>query len=323
MRIILLVFLMSQVLSASTLKQSVSGFSGRTCTAYLHLPKNTTPSALVYYEWGSGIASVAHYIPVELIDLFSAGKIAVLTADKIGLSPATQSVPVGEVDTEAVVDRQVYIHITTAERVECGKNALIWALQSGRFTTDQGIFFQGHSEGAQVIALIYQDWLSSANPIAKSVRALLSSGSVIDDWKYILDYQLAEDEKKEPGITQKIWDALAQKDDETFMNWGGTGYRWIEAALKTPSMSTVYDNLALAEAPASFQFFHGLQDPLIRASALQDYEAKNLEKIRLKEKALSLHAHYYQCGHSLNSAGQQDIGNFIKACLNSTRPYCW
>jgi hypothetical protein len=308
-----ILFLAPQFAWAEVLIQPVAGYEGRTCTAYLHVPENTEPSALLYYEWGTGIGSVANYIPIEETDLFSAGRMAILTVDKPGISPKNNT------SNEAIVDHAAYDLYTTRERMECGKNALHWALSLNKFTTDRGIFFQGHSEGTQVVTYVYQLLLKTEPELVKKVRALILSGTVLDAEIDVINWQL---DQEPPGFKEKFWDAYARKDDAFMLAWGEVAYVRFSSGINSPAMTTVYDDLASFHAPAAFEFFHGLNDMNLKVSSLEAYESANAQKIKDGKPGLSMQARYYQCAHSINPAGRKDIGNFVQGCLESAKAYC-
>lgn len=172
--------MLNSLIFAVTLTTKVLGAGDLTCNVYLHYPDNTRGE--LPFFWSQRDAGTYSQSRVEdLADLprvlVKAGRGVVLVVDEPGIEP-DPATPSGFKVNEAV-----RAQVTPNDLVNCGLNAVAWAMTKPSASMQRGIGFHGLGSGTEVVARTYLRGLKTAAtwlPALKLVELASAQPAVLE-----------------------------------------------------------------------------------------------------------------------------------------------
>jgi surfactin synthase thioesterase subunit len=332
--LLLLASLFSISANAATLTHTVNAGDGLTCNAYLFVPDQDQADSepkrlpLVAIQTGTGIYTHSDKANISfgLSEFYEQKKIVVLMMDKPGITanPTT---------TDGFdLNRTIFTRYTIKHLIECEHEALIWAKSNEHVLTNSPLYLFGHSEGAVVMVQLLSKLVKSKSPLVDSIKAVFLSGTPMEGLKEIVDKQvIAQGEETFSQYTN----ALITKNDEWFMNFGETGYAWMNDIIDRDSLITTMRELRESSIKIHFKVFQGLNDILVKPEALQNFETENFTAKALKKPTLNFDVHYFNSDHNWlaysdsknkkyvsNMAEVRTLLSLFSACLNNVPYVC-
>lgn len=214
---------------------------------YLHAHPDATGLPLVLTALGSGIyTSVDTLLPVE--EAVEAGRVALLTLDKPGLTPDPED------PAEVRIDDAAYDDYTRADLVDCAAAAIAWARAAPAVAPTGPLVLFGHSEGTLVVLSLLDRLHATAPAEAERVRGLLLSGTPTRDLRSTLEDQVGT------GGARRLEARARGGDDATVRAATDVGAGTMADLIDAPGYEALLGALAARGVTTPITLFHGEDD---------------------------------------------------------------
>jgi pimeloyl-ACP methyl ester carboxylesterase len=220
-------------------------------------------------------------------------KAAVLTYDK----PGVNYDPKG-----TTFNFETFRKHTQKDLITCAQAALDWAITSRTGEVGEPVILVGHSEGSDIATKSLASLFESKANLAKRVMKLILSGVTLPRWREIENFMIegAFPKEQRASLRKRFFESIPRGDDRFLIETDGTGSAYLREAFADAPLAQYFSKIADRNPSVEVYFFQGNRDFITPAKYVHQFEKKH-------PSSLKLHVKYYDSGHNVGGAAEQDM----------------